>query len=216
MEERVFAKSVERKIGTSISRVDIHKDEHYYHPTYFIKNLEEYIHFISTISSINDSSIYSKTIIYRGLPDHEYELCPGLSRYKKIESETESLLINAFLTKRPDAFNGLTEFDTIAKMQHYGLPTRLLDFTSNPLVALYFACESDRGKNGRVVCHNNFLQNDSSSLVKIICKKVMDCSYDANYTVDGYYCDESFSLRKYMIEVYFSGMPTVIRPKYWN
>ena len=35
-------------------------------------------------------------------------------------------------------------------MQHYGSPTRLLDITANPLVGLYFACESHFEIDGKV------------------------------------------------------------------
>lgn len=36
-------------------------------------------------------------------------------------------------------------FDRLVRMQHFSLPTRLLDITSNPLIALYFACKNSIG-----------------------------------------------------------------------
>lgn len=39
----------------------------------------------------------------------------------------------------------MSRFDILAKLQHFGFPTRLLDVSSNPLVALYFAC-SDKNE----------------------------------------------------------------------
>ena len=157
-----------------------------------------------------------ETVIFRGIADSEYDLSPGLVRLKNVEENTEKELINDFLTHRPDAFSGLTDFDILAKMQHYGLPTRLLDFSINPLVALYFACESKMSKNGRILCHNTFLQNDSEAYISEICTAAIRKNFEENFLVDEYLCNENLTLYKYLARTYMYNETTVVRPKYWN
>ena len=43
-------------------------------------------------------------------------------------------------------------FEILAQLQHYGCQTNLIDFTTDYLVALYFACAHSQKKPGRVIC----------------------------------------------------------------
>jgi hypothetical protein len=49
-----------------------------------------------------------------------------------------------------DAGGRLAALEVLARMQHFDVPTRMLDFTFNPLVALWFAVQGDMGNDGRV------------------------------------------------------------------
>ena len=212
----MFADAVEKKTKKGFESIDVSEEEYYSHPTFRIENLAEYIRLVTMISSISDDYIGWDTVVYRGMADRKYDLLPGLARYKNLKEDGEYILVNDFLARRPDAFQGLTEFDTLAKMQHYGLPTRLLDFTTNPLVALYFACESKYSNTGRVLCHGSYLQNDSSRYVNAICTAVIKKPLEENFTVDDYICNERMPLNKYLAESYLYDETTIVKPKYWN
>jgi hypothetical protein len=102
------------------------------------------------------SIVYNKTTpkhirCYRGQSSNHWTLKPSVMRGLRKNAEKE--IFSELMTEAPGEFNGdRSMFDKLVRAQHYGLPTRLLDVSLNPLVALYFACDeqSHHDKDGVV------------------------------------------------------------------
>ena len=91
---------------------------------------------------------YPTPRLFRGLSNSNYELKPKIGRIRTSGSlSPERIAFDMFKNDaRPylDRIPSDKNWELLAIAQHHGLMTRLLDWTDNPLVGLYFAVEKDR------------------------------------------------------------------------
>lgn len=83
------------------------------------------------------------TIWYRGQESSMWKLLPQYVRL--VDKQSEATLLKRFKQSAAMLVSSTalsTSFDWLFLMQHYGVPTRLLDWSESPLVALYFAVEN--------------------------------------------------------------------------
>jgi hypothetical protein len=121
-----------------------------------VDSLEGYISLVEKMRANRRKHLW-----YRGCGKASYELKPSLYRHRRVETIEDILVLEkellARFRQRSIPFHSrppTDEWEWLFLMQHYGVPTRLLDWSESPLMALFFAvtlASHKIGKSGRPV-----------------------------------------------------------------
>lgn len=134
-----------------------------------------------------------REVFYRGHSNPKYRLAPSVLRTDEdgnfIYRDEEARMYRELLVSNSFDFQGdVYTLDRLVRMQHYSLPTRLLDITSNPLIALYFACKSHPDKEGEVIVLSiersliKYFDSDTASCLANLTRLPQDSKESIDYS----------------------------------
>lgn len=105
------------------------------------------------INIVSEDIFSSYALWFRGHANKNYKLLPSLYRIENYSLEKEKQFRNSF-RDRAKGFaqinSNLSEYEWYFIMQHYGFPTRLLDWTEGYLFALYFSLQLTSNDNSHI------------------------------------------------------------------
>ena len=116
--------------------------------------ITSYAHYVKTVSSSTFNGY-----LFRGVADAQaHTLIPSIGRISKYQglsllkiTSEERHLLKRFRLEGASFVSGKHDlWEWMALARHHGLPVRVLDWTRNPLIALYFATWDNKGTNAAV------------------------------------------------------------------
>jgi hypothetical protein len=148
--------------------------------------IESWDHLQNKLYDIPSGSLnrYRSNFVYRGLACKDWKLETSLKRLGGDFKKLEKPLLRSFCKyARPGDIPGESMWIKLSVAQHHGLPTRLLDWTSSPRIALHFATsEMDHyNEDGVIWCVDRV---NSTRLLPNQLWKILNREYAQLFTVE--------------------------------